>query len=203
MTWVKVCGITSAEALSVAEDAGADAVGFVIAPASPRYVDLETVTAMARLASVPTFIVSVDITESEALEVLKRTGVAGIQPHGLHGYAVVEAAQAGGWKALLPVPVGEAGPTIPLEAIGPHVMPLYDTAAGQRHGGTGQSFDWNLLGDVDRHFVLAGGLGPDNVRDAIMAVRPFGVDASSRLEVAPGVKDPDSIRAFIKEAKSV
>jgi phosphoribosylanthranilate isomerase len=79
---------------------------------------------------------------------------------------------------------------------------LFDTAVSGLHGGTGTAFDWSLLAEVHDPFVLAGGLGPDNVAEAIAVIRPFGVDASSRLEVAPGIKDPDSIRAFIKEAKS-
>lgn len=202
MTWVKVCGITSPEALQAAQDGGADAVGFVVAPRSPRMLELPEVSDLIALATVPAFVVTVDLTVREVEEVMERTGADGTQPHGLHGVDVVSLAMERGWKALLPIPVDATGPVVGFDAVPSGVLPLFDTAATGLHGGTGSTFDWSLLADVDQPFVLAGGLGPDNVAEAVVAVRPFGVDASSRLEVAPGVKDPDSIRAFIKEAKS-
>ena len=80
-------------------------------------------------------------------------------------------------------------------------MPLLDTYSPADHGGTGVSFDWSLIDDPGRPFVLAGGLGPDNVQQAIATVAPFGVDASSKLESTRGVKDATLIRDFIQEAK--
>jgi len=202
MTWVKVCGITSADALRAAQDGGADAVGFVIAPHSPRSLNLFEAAGLIALATVPAYLVSVDLPSREAEGVMAQTGADGIQPHGLHGLDVVSLAMERGWSALLPIPVDVSAPVVGPAAVPTGVVPLFDTAAGGRHGGTGATFEWSLLSDVGGPFVLAGGLGPDNVREAVAAVRPWGVDASSRLEAAPGVKDPDTIRAFIKEAKS-
>ena len=202
MTWVKVCGITSREALEAAHEGGADAVGFVVAPDSPRRIGLADARAFIESSELPSYIVSVDLTDPEVLEVMRYTGAEGIQPHGRHGVTVMESAVDRGWKVLFPIPVDASGPRTDPASIPHHVMPILDTAAAGVHGGTGSTFDWSLVSHVDRPFVLAGGLDPGNVRDAVASVRPFGVDASSGLEIAPGIKDPDSIRAFIKEAKS-
>ena len=79
-------------------------------------------------------------------------------------------------------------------------IPLLDTYRAGVHGGTGEVFDWDKIPDLARPFVLAGGLGPDNVAEAIGRVAPWGVDASSGLESAPGVKDPERIRAYVERA---
>jgi phosphoribosylanthranilate isomerase len=80
-------------------------------------------------------------------------------------------------------------------------VPLFDNRSGSNLGGTGLPFDHRRLPATDRRFVLAGGLGPDNVGAAIRATRPWGVDASSRLEARPGVKDHDLVARFVREAK--
>mgnify|MGYP001822787563 CR=1 FL=1 len=201
MTWVKVCGIREMSALQAAFEAGADAVGFVIAPGSPREVDLATATELHSRSPLPTFLVSVDLGVDEALGALDTTGADGIQPHGMSQIEVAAMALELGRNVLLPIPVADDGPTAEPNSVPPGAIPLFDTKALQAHGGTGMVFDWNLVAGIDREFVLAGGLGVDNVAQAIRAVRPFGVDASSRLEVAPGVKDPDTIRTFVRKAK--
>ncbi len=81
-------------------------------------------------------------------------------------------------------------------------IPLLDNAAPGLHGGSGLTFDWSSIGDQHRDFVLAGGLGPENVADAVAEVRPFGVDASSGLETAPGVKDAERVRMYVERAKA-
>ena len=80
-------------------------------------------------------------------------------------------------------------------------VPLFDNRSGSDLGGTGQTFDHRLVPATERRFVLAGGLGPDNVGEAIRATRPWGVDASTRLESRPGVKDHDLVARFVREAK--
>ena len=80
-------------------------------------------------------------------------------------------------------------------------IPLLDTPSDAALGGTGRAFDWRLVESLRGHFVLAGGLGPDNVGEAVDAIAPWGVDASSRLESAPGQKDPGMVAAFIEKAK--
>lgn len=202
MTWVKVCGITSWDALEAAHEGGADAVGFVVVPDSPRRIGLAEARAFIESSKLPSYIVSVDLTDHEVLEVMRYTSADGIQPHGLHGATVMGSAVDQGWKVLFPIPVDASGPRTDPASIPHPALPILDTATAGVHGGTGSTFDWSLVAHVDRRFVLAGGLDPGNVRNAVASVRPYGVDASSGLETAPGIKDPDSIRAFIKEAKS-
>jgi phosphoribosylanthranilate isomerase len=81
-------------------------------------------------------------------------------------------------------------------------LPLVDTADDSIYGGTGRTFDWRLVAGLERDFVLAGGLGPHNVEEAVRLVRPWGVDASSGLEAAPGIKDPGKVIDFVRKAKS-
>jgi phosphoribosylanthranilate isomerase len=201
MTWVKVCGITTVEARDAAVEAGADALGFVLVEGSPRRVDVATAAAMIRDTPIPTYVLVDEPDPSLAFVVVEASGATGIQPYGPTAAAAAAMGLARGYDVLFPIPVPVDGldgePLVPDGA-----MPLFDTAAPDRHGGTGRTFDWSSLDGVGGPFVLAGGLGPDNVAAAIEAVRPWGVDASSRLESVPGVKDPDTIRAFVARAKT-
>jgi phosphoribosylanthranilate isomerase len=201
MTWVKVCGITDEPALEAAIEGGADAVGFVLFPGSPRFLAIDRATSLMDGVPIATFIVTVDLTPAEALVAAEYTGARGIQNHGLYATEVAAEAVDAGYLSLHPVRVGLEGPELDARDIPDQSMPLFDTASANDHGGTGVVFDWNVLTEPGRPFVLAGGLGPDNVAQAIQTVRPFGVDASSRLESEPGVKDPSSIHAFIEQAK--
>jgi phosphoribosylanthranilate isomerase len=99
---------------------------------------------------------------------------------------------------LYPVPVKGY---VNLDGVGEGLMPLLDTYRPDRHGGTGERFAWETIGNPGRDFVLAGGLGPRNVAEAVREVAPWGVDASSGLESAPGRKDPGKIREFVERAK--
>jgi phosphoribosylanthranilate isomerase len=203
MTWVKICGITDESALDAAVNGGADAVGFVLATNSPRRLDVEEAARLMKGVPIARFIVTVDLSPSEALSAAEATRADGIQNHGRHATEVAAEAIEAGYLALHPVTVGEKGADIDLRAIPSQAMPLFDTASATKHGGTGVTFDWQLLDSPGRPFVLAGGLGVDNVAEAIASVRPFGVDASSRLETSPGKKDPGTIAAFIERAKSI
>jgi phosphoribosylanthranilate isomerase len=149
------------------------------------------------------FLVTVDLEAEPALEALSAVGADGLQPHGRHAAAAAQAAQHMGYLVLRPVPVGEELDAGQIEAIPDRQIPLLDTADEIQHGGTGRSFHWAAAGQLERRFVLAGGLGPDNVKAAIAAARPWGVDASSRLEVEPGIKDHGKVAAFIEEARGV
>jgi phosphoribosylanthranilate isomerase len=201
MTWVKVCGITDEAGLHAAVDGGADAVGFVLFPGSPRFLALDRAKSLMDGVPIATFIVTVDLTPAEALVAAEYTAAMGIQNHGLYATDVAAEAVDAGYLSLHPVRVAPTGPELDASSIPNQSMPLYDTASANEHGGTGVAFDWHLLAEPGRPFVLAGGLGPDNVADAIRRVGPFGVDASSKLESELGVKDPGSIRAFIEQAK--
>ncbi len=201
MTWVKVCGLRDESAVEAVVDGGADAAGFVIVESSPRHVTVEQAASLMDGVPVSRFIVIVDMTVEQALYTAEMTGADGIQAHGEHAAEVAVCAIEAGYLSLYPVRVSKDGAVESLRSIDPGAMPLLDTFSTTQHGGTGRTFDWSLIDDQGRPFVLAGGLGPDNVGEAIRTVRPFGVDASSRLESDRGVKDPSTIRAFIEEAK--
>jgi len=201
MTWVKVCGLTDEKAVAAVVDGGADAAGFVLAPSSPRYLSVDAAGALMDGVPVSRFIVTVDFTVEEAILAAEATGADGIQAHGAHSKEATAEALNAGLLSLYPVRVKKDGISERLRSVPVAAMPLLDTYSSDRHGGTGATFDWSLIDDPGRPFVLAGGLGPDNVAEAIASVRPFGVDASSRLESSRGVKDPVRILDFIREAK--
>ena len=201
MTWVKVCGITNEEARDAAVEAGADALGFVLIEASPRFIEPEHAANLIGGSAIACYLL-VDGSPQRALELAARCGAHGLQPYGDEAEPTTIAALQTGLSVLSPVPVGDEGPQLDPQGISQDAIILFDTATSDRLGGSGRAFAWEKIGQVERPFVLAGGLGPDNVGDAIRAVRPFGVDASSRLESAPGIKDPDTIRAFVREAKT-
>lgn len=203
MTWVKICGMTSADAVDAAVGGGADAMGFVLASGSPRALTLSRARELAEGVPISTFIVTVDLSPGEAIAAAERVGVSGIQAHGARSLDVAAEAVEAGYLSIAPVPVGPGGPLVDLSEVPETSLPLFDTASNATHGGTGRTFDWTTLSTPGRPFILAGGLGPENVAAAIRAVHPFGVDASSRLEIEPGVKDPARIVAFIEEAKRV
>jgi phosphoribosylanthranilate isomerase len=201
MTWVKVCGMTSHEAVEATVDGGADAMGFVLAPQSVRALTLDRARALADGVPIATFIVTVDLPPGEALEAAEYVGVTGIQAHGERSFDVAAEAIDAGYLSISPIPVGSGGALVDVSGVPRSSVPLFDTASSVVHGGTGVVFDWSQMPEVGRPFILAGGLGPENVSAAIDAVNPFGVDASSGLESEPGVKDVPRIVAFIKEAK--
>ena len=201
MTWVKVCGLTRPEDVDAAVEAGADAIGLVLAAGSSRRLDIAAAASLGAGQPVLRILVTQDADPHTVMSAIDETGADGVQPHGRFSSEVVDQARAGGLFALLPVGVDSEGPQVPLGSLPEGQIALLDTAHGLLAGGTGISFDWSLLGIADRPVVLAGGLAADNVREAIRTVRPWGVDASSRLESEPGVKDPDKVAAFVAAAK--
>jgi phosphoribosylanthranilate isomerase len=188
--------LTSTEDISVAERAGADAIGLVNVPSSPRFIEIERAVALAANATVDAVLLTMDETPDRVLEILRTTPIAGVQPYGRHRWEAALAAEAAGYLVLYAT---RPGPW--LDAASVPGMMLLDTPSATKQGGTGETFDWELTEGLDRDFVLAGGLGPDNVVEAIGRVRPWGVDASSGLEKAAGVKDHGMVADFIRKAK--
>jgi phosphoribosylanthranilate isomerase len=165
-------------------------------------VDLGTAAALATEAEgLERFVLVAGIGPAQALDWAGQVGATGLQPYGPAAGEVASAAEAHGLRVLRPVRMVAAEPP-DLTQIPPTQMPLLDAAKQGVLGGTGETFDWGLVAGLEREFVLAGGLGPDNVGRAIGAVHPWGVDASSRLESAPGEKDPVLILRFVEEAKN-
>ena len=200
MTWVKVCGMRTARDVEAAAAAGADALGLNLIQGTPRYVDVDAAARLAALSRVPALILTVDARPHELVELLGRVGAAGVQPYGDHAPEAARAAAAAGAFVLLPrrmrgpVDLGTipAGHTALLDGYSPHGL-----------GGTGRQVAPEWLPPPGSRYVLAGGLDPSNVADAVSRHRPWGVDASSGLESAPGVKDPARIRSFVRNAKHV
>jgi phosphoribosylanthranilate isomerase len=197
--FIKVCGLRRTEDVECAVMHGATAVGFIFWPRSPRYVAPEQAAALVRL--VPPDVTTVGVFVNETLDTMQdvaaRSGVSMVQ---LHGDEPAEMA------AQLDRPVLKA---MTIEAVRDTVWPmettiLLDAADRERRGGTGQRVDWTQAAAVarTRPVVLAGGLAPDNVEEAIAAVRPYGVDVSSGVEDEPGVKNAARVRLFLERARA-
>lgn len=194
--FVKVCGLGTEIDVQTATEAGADAIGFVWWESSPRHHDLTTIRRLASGTDVTTVLVTVDLDSARLVDAASRAEVDAVQPHGENAAVAAAAARRLGYRVIRPFKAGSP----PVDAAADDLL-LVDTPRDDLPGGTGERFDWSLVSDLDRPFLLAGGLTPDNVAEAVRAVRPFGVDASSGLESSPGVKDADLIRRFIEEAK--
>ncbi len=199
---VKVCGITRArDAVAVAE-AGADAIGLVFWPDSPRAVD--EAEAREILAALPPFVTSValfvDAGEQRVREVLAAVPVDLVQFHGHESAAQCEAC---GRPYLRAVRVRGRGDIehAASEFSGARGL-LLDAWNARLPGGAGEAFDWNLVPDaVAQPVVLAGGLNPGNVAGAVARVRPWGVDVSSGVEQRPGIKDARQVARFVSEVQ--
>jgi len=198
---VKVCGITSVEDGLLAAQAGADAVGFVFWPGSPRRVALAAARRIAR--ALPPFVLRVGVfVDARREEMARAVEVVGLDLLQLHGQEPPESLADLPRRALKAIGVGDG--FVPEDALryeGRAAGILLDTRADAGvPGGTGQSFDWSRARAVREKasfLMLAGGLNPGNVHRALTAVRPDGVDVSSGVEAAPGRKDPEKVRAFL------
>jgi phosphoribosylanthranilate isomerase len=206
---VKICGIGTPEDARDAVAAGADALGFVFWFMSPRRVEPARAAAIARElpASVLRVGVFVDAPRDEMLRISDEVGLDLVQ---LHGEEPLEALAGLPRPALKAVRVGKqftAGEA--LRWAGHAAGVVVDTrlpGETQLPGGTGVPFDWSLVKDLARRLdflMLAGGLNPDNVAEAVRAVRPHAVDVSSGVERVPGRKDPARVRAFVEAARAV
>jgi len=210
-TRVKICGISTAEAMAAALDAGADDVGLVIFPPSPRHVTLHAAAELAGLARGRARVVALTVDADDTLlqaiasvvkpDILQLHGsesverVAGIRRR--HGVAVM--------KAIKVATAADAARA--LDYAGVADLILFDARppkGADRPGGHGAVFDWRALDGVKEkvHYMLSGGLTPDNVADAIEATGAPAVDVSSGVECAPGIKDTNRIRQFVAAVRA-
>lgn len=197
MTWVKICGLTREADVAAAVGGGADAIGLVNIPSSPRYVSVPRARELARAVPVHTILLTLDLEPSPAVAILERTGVNGIQPYGNNAETTAAVARDAGFVVLYPQRADQAA-----DVGGFPGIPLLDTPSREALGGTGKTFDWELTAGLDYRFILAGGLNPENIAAALEAVAPWGVDASSGLEESPGKKDHSMVADFITIAKN-
>jgi phosphoribosylanthranilate isomerase len=195
VTWVKVCGLTRAEDIEVAVAAGADAIGLVLIAESPRAVTVDSAAELASGVSAETFLLTKDLGPEDIVAAALATGVDGVQPYGLNADEAARAATEAGLLLLRPVLNGD------LASIPENQLLLFDGAGPGGLGGTGMVLDEIRIPVTDRRFVLAGGLGPETVARVIRKVRPYGVDASSKLEIRPGIKDHARVELFVQAAK--
>lgn len=207
---IKICGIRTAEALDAALDAGADLVGFVHFPKSPRHLALEDAPALvARVAGRARKVaLLVDPDDAQVAQVVRAFAPDLLQLHGAETPARVAEL-----RTRFGLPVMKALPVARREDLA--LLPDYAAVADRilfdakpdpgalLPGGNGRPFDWSLVAglDVARPLMLSGGLNADNVSQALGLVRMDGVDVSSGVEDAPGVKSPDRIRAFVAAAR--
>jgi len=208
---VKICGVRTREIVHTAIDAGADYVGLVFFPKSPRYVAPDAARPLAELAlgRIETVAVLVDPDDALIDEILATVRPGLLQLHGsetLERLAVIRART--GLRVIKAIGVATADDVGKAAAYrGIADMILFDAKApsgSNLPGGHGLAFDWNALGgpSVERPFALSGGLDPDNVWDALAVTGASMVDVSSGVERAPGEKDPDLVRRFIQAAKA-
>jgi phosphoribosylanthranilate isomerase len=195
--FVKICGITRVEDARAALDGGATAIGFVFWPKSPRYIDPERARAIVAALASPVVTVGVFVNQppDEVNRVAERVGLNAVQLHGDETPGFAEAMTRPVIKAL-----SLANGSREAEGWPADVTLLIDAHDTEQRGGTGKNADWagaaTLAGR--RRIVLAGGLTPGNVRAAIAAVKPFGIDVSSGVESAPGIKDGDKLAALFE-----
>lgn len=195
--FVKICGITRIEDAEVAVRAGAGALGFVFWRGSPRYIEPDAARDIA--GHLPPFVATVGVFVNQELSeiggIVRRVGLSVVQLHGDEGPDFAAAIDRPVLRAVTSSDQLEAAARWPVR-----VMPIVDARDPERRGGTGTRADWQAAGVLARQrpTVLAGGLTPDNVREAIAAVRPFGIDVSSGVESAPGIKDATRMRALFE-----
>ena len=207
---IKICGIKTPDILEAAIEAGTDMVGFMHFARSPRHVDIETLQTLISEARgrVETCVVLVNPDNSCVMEVAALSP-DWIQLHGPETPHRVEAIRdEAGIAVMKVVSIGSAEDVASVASFAEAAdRIMLDTKApkgADRPGGHGTVFDWTLLKGLDpeQPFILAGGLRPDTVGDAIRAIRPMGVDVSSGVESAPGIKDARLVRAFIEQARA-
>ena len=203
-TRIKFCGLTRPGDVRLAGELGVDAVGFVFAPDSPRRLTAVEARQL-RLALAP--MVSVVAlfrgnSAAEVREVVRQLRPSVLQFHGDEDDAFCRAFRVP-WMKAIPMANGEAWDARTLQQRWPHADGfLFDSHGAGKGGGTGKAFDWSRIPTgLHRPFVLAGGITPDNVFDAIHATLPWAVDVASGIEVSPGIKDGEKMRRFVAEVR--
>jgi len=201
MVYVKICGITNLEDAQTAIECGADAIGFVFAPESPRFIAPQEVGRI--VAALPPFVTTVGVVTTGTEEALRRIlATSGIHLLQFHGAFAADVVHHFAEMAIFAVRVRDESsllgiPPFPVRAL------LLDAWHEQRLGGSGTTFDWDIAAAAHSfgRIILAGGLTPENVDAACKKVRPYGVDVSSGIESGKRKKDHDKMARFVRAAK--
>jgi phosphoribosylanthranilate isomerase len=213
--WIKICGSTSLEDARLAEEAGADAVGFVFAPSPRRVTPAQVAAIVPHLsATVEKIGVFVNAGLDEIYTTVTTCGLTGVQLHSEAGPGVPGRLRERLGRGLRILRVVHFGPDA-AEQIAQHTRNrdvdgvLVDSRTPIAVGGTGVTFDWDSASrifsqnaEARKRLIAAGGLRPENVAEAIATLQPWGVDVASGVESQPGKKDPDKLRTFIAKARA-
>ena len=207
LTKIKICGITNVEDAYAAVDLGADALGFIFVPNTPRYIEPQDAARV--ISKLAPFVTKVGVFADEPLEnisqIIGTCGLNAIQLHGsetpeycdnirARGRAIIiKSFRVKGQNSLSPIPEYKVSAY------------LLDTYVKGKKGGTGETFNWNLAIEAKKYgrIIIAGGLTPGNVAEAVRHVQPYAVDVGSGVEAIPGRKDHAKIRAFIENVRSL
>ncbi len=203
MIKVKICGITNLEDALVAIEAGTDALGFVFYPESPRFID----PGMAKyiISKLPVFVTTVGVFVDEKEDMIRRiireSGIQVLQFHGDESPIMCTRFRE---KVIKTIHVKDEESVDQMKMYHINTF-LLDTYHSAKRGGTGKSFNWGIAKKAKKYgrIILAGGLDPSNVAEAIKEVRPYGVDVSSGVEASPGRKDHTKVREFIRKVKGL
>ena len=217
---VKICGVTDKTQVKMIVDAGADAIGTVVnVPDSPRNIDFKQAIDIFR--SVPPFLSKVLVTVpksvDEIIEMYELIKPDVIQVNGLKNSRLLrEIRDNVPCKLIVTVSFEINNPNNNIELIKKNVNKtilygdaiMLDSKIGHTYGGTGHKIDWDIAKKIidqinDKHFILAGGLKPENIQKAIQDVNPYAVDVSSGVEKSPGIKNPVLVKSFIKLSKEI
>jgi len=193
MTAIKICGLTREEDVRAAVAMGADMLGFIHVPRSSRFVPEDRLAALLAAAGTVKTVVVVQNESPQQLTHLRHSfQFHSFQFHGdePHHYC----SRFGGYP-VVHVVAGQA-PAIPKSELF-----LLDTAVGGQRGGSGKTFDWSLLDQVEGNYLVAGGLKPDNVGELVGRYQPWGIDVSSGIEAEPGIKDHHQMLCFFENAR--
>jgi phosphoribosylanthranilate isomerase len=207
---VKICGLSTPETLDVALQAGADMVGFVFFPPSPRHLGLQMAQALGRQARhrATKVALTVDADDATLANIVEMLRPDLLQLHGTESVARVrDIKQKFGLGVMKAIAVGHPADLVGLPgyaAVADHI--LFDARApadATRPGGLGAPFNWQVLQHLELGlpYMVSGGLHADNLAEAVQVTGAGGVDVSSGVERAPGIKDPDRIRAFVRAAR--
>lgn len=202
-TKIKICGLTNHQDIKAAVNNNVDALGFILAE-SPRQVSITQARELT--ASLPPFIARVAVVvnpdQSRLDEIIASRIFTAIQFHGSEDPSIFRDIPLQTIKAISISDQSDLKEVTKYQGQADYL--LFDTKVGSQTGGTGESFDWSLLAskELNQNYILAGGLGPANIKAALARLQPAAVDLNSRLETAPGRKDPELIRETVDIIKS-
>lgn len=202
--WIKICGVTSVGDARLAIESGADALGLNFAPGSPRCLGSEEARIIREAIPLTVEVVGVFV-DAPLDDIRAHAEYVGLDTAQLHGHESPEFLEqlsqiVPAYKALR---IGSAEDVALAESYGGDRI-LVDAKVPGAMGGTGQTFDWTLIEELNerRKLILAGGLRPENVRECVAQVLPYGIDTASGVETDPRNKDPEKMRLFVQNARA-